>query len=281
MATASGTGSTGISLQPADVNLVDPTLSNQEVKDIAGTGLPTGTTTFPGGGNLGTWIEQEDISGQVPGHANPWAGFSLPGADVSAFMSMIGQVETWMANVGYDNRYMPNPLQMQYAVEHHLADNPYALWQYFSQQTQAGNDVPSAQYGMTMDQYQKTTEAISNALFDATGQTDWAAAGLDDATRQKAIQNGWTSTQLSSYIQQNPTLNSKYGYLQYGYTYNTYNQWKQSNKSQAQLFYGQTPTDANYLELLANPKTAATSSGNSVQESPSTVAATGRQSFIR
>lgn len=274
MPTGIGPAYNPATMQPYSVSVTDPnaTLTSQEIKDIANTQIPTSSAIAPG---LGQWIEQEAAASAARGN-NTFSGFRLPGADMGTFMGMISSVETYLSNVGNDLRYMPTPVMMQYAVEHNLAGNPLALYGWFANATGAHAAFPGAQYGLDSQTFTQTLTDLNSAIFATTGKSDWGSAGFDPYTQTLALANKWGATQLNSMIQQNQGLNSQYGWVQYGQTYQAWQQTKAQNHAALAAQYGGNYTDQQALNsVYVNPLQAFGASGQAVTSQGGSSGSTG------
>ena len=217
---------------------------------------------------------------------NPFAGWTLPPSEAGDFWQLYTQAEAFASNTGW--QYLPTPTQLTNMIANGMATaNSQQVMQYFAslmpQSAQAA--MPYASLGMSATQYAQSQENLGDTLYGLTGQSDFGAAGLG-AIEQTALYQNWTSQQLSDYIQQNPALASKYGYLAEGYTYQTFQTYKQQNAQALQSRFGVGYTDANAMTALAEPLSTFHASGGPFGEyqpySTSTESiATGRQSAVR
>jgi hypothetical protein len=235
------------------------------------------------------FLQEEQAAWAAQGGAaggNPFAGWTLPAGDAGDFWQLYTQAETFAANTGW--KYLPTPAQLTTALSQGLATaNSQQVFQYFASlmPTSAQQAMPYAALGMSATQYAQAQENMGDTLYSLTGQTDFSAAGLG-AIESTALYQNWTSAQLSDYIQQNPTLKSQYGYLAQGYTYQTFQTYKQQNAQALSSRFGTGYTDANAMTALADPLSSFHASGGAFGQyqpySPSTEnIATGRQSSVR
>jgi hypothetical protein len=214
-----------------------------------------------------------------------WSGFNLPPQYAGDFWQLYTQAETFAANTGW--KYLPSPQQLLQALKSGMATaNSLAVFQYFAKETGVNlTKEPWAALGMNATQYSQSQANMGDSLYGLTGHTSFAQAGLG-AIQQQAMFQNWNSQQLSDYILQNPGLKAKYGYLGYGYTYNTYQAYKTTNAQALKQRYGNSFTDANAIQSIADPTTAFHAQGGAFgQFAPYTQStqniATGRQSSVR
>jgi hypothetical protein len=250
---------------PLSLTLDDPnsTLPSADIASLSQTGIPSSSAI---GTNLQEWIEQEQAASEARG-SNTFSGFRLPSADMGTFMGMIANVETYMANVGYNVKYMPTPVMMQYAIENGLSGNSIALNTYFAQATGAEATQPWAAYGMNSTSYTNAMDSINQAVFETTGQANWSAAGFDPTALGYALVNGWGTTQLQNMIQQNPSLAGQYNWAQYGVSYQQLQSAKATNHAALASQFGGNYTDQQAASsLYVNPLQQFGASGNAVTQ---------------
>jgi hypothetical protein len=228
--------------------------------------------------------EQAAASARGQSFASLWSGFTLPPALAGDFWQMYSQAEAFAANTGW--KYLPTPQQLVFLVDHGFATAD-SLTQFQALANTAGilQKMPWAGLGMSQTQYSQSKANMGDSLYGLTGHTDFTAAGLGSIQDQAMIQN-WSSQQLSDYILQNPALKSQYGYLGYGYNYNTYQAYKTTNATALKQRYGTQFTDANAIQSIADPQTALHAQGGAFGEfapytQSQTTMQTGRQSAVR
>jgi hypothetical protein len=237
----------------------DSTAIAQMAKD----GLPASTSI----GNLQQWEEQEiNRTALMTGHAgDPLAGIGFAPGEVGSFLGMISTVESYMANVGYNLKYMPSAFQMLTALRNLPMGDTAGLYKYFSDATGAAATMPWAAYGMSSDQYNKSVDSLNQSVYGVTGQSDWAAAGLDQGTLRTALLNGWSTTQIQDMIAKNPGLNSQYNWAKYGVSYQQLQSSKASSHAALAAQYGGNYTDQQAANALyVNPLQAFGASGQAV-----------------
>lgn len=227
---------------------------------------------------------EEEEAGAARGGGNPLAGFKLPAWAAGDFWAVYSMAETFASNTGW--KYLPTPQMILGIIGAGAQSNPQAVFQYFAAQMKIPSTMPWAAYGMSSQQYSQSTSNLADSLYSLTGTTDFQEAGISSAMQANALFNGWTAQHLQNYIQQNPALNAKYGYLQYGYNYQSFNSYKISNADSLRQRFGNQFTSANAIEELAAPTTAFHASGGAFGESVPYVSATsniatGRQSAVR
>lgn len=191
--------------------------------------------------------QQFDISGTL-----------IPPDLAGDFWSFYQLAENFAASTGW--RYLLSPQQLVAGLRAGLASQPsWYVNQWMAQQT--GYDLQSHPWvtaGLTPDQYSKAAGSLSSMLQELTGKSSWSEAGLtgDPLT---AIMQGWTSQQLQDWIEK--AAPHQYGYLKYGYNYNTFQAYKTQNADALKGRYGNGYTDQQVIENIARPLTAFHASG--------------------
>jgi hypothetical protein len=229
--------------------------------------------------------EQAAAAARGQSYATLWAGFKLPAKDAGDFWTLYSQAETFAANTGW--QYLPTPQMLISMLANGFATaNTLEQMAGFAQLTKVNTTkMPWAALGMSSTQYQQAQSNVGDALFETTGKTSFAEAGLS-AIEGQAMTQGWSSTQLSDYIQKNPALNNQYGYLKYGQNYQQFAAWKQSNAQTLSQRYGTKYTDQQAVQELGNPQQTFHANAGTFGESVPYVTAssqlpTGRQSSVR
>jgi hypothetical protein len=229
--------------------------------------------------------EQAAASARGESVTKLWSGFTLPPSLAGDFWQLYTQAETFAANTGWKN--LPSPQQLVWLAEHGFATaDSLTQFQAFANVTGVNmQKMPWAGLGMSQTQYSQSKANMGDSLYGLTGHTDFTAAGLGSIQDQAMIQN-WSSQQLSDYILQNPALKSKYGYLGYGYNYNTYQAYKTTNATALKQRYGTQFTDANAIQSIADPQTAFHAQGGAFGDfapytQSQTTMQTGHQSTVR
>lgn len=229
--------------------------------------------------------EQAAASARGQSFAQLWAGFKLPAKDAGDFWTLYAAAETFASNTGW--RYLPTPQQLLSMMNSGMAnDNTLQLMGYFTKITGVNTTkMPWAPMGLNSSQYLQAQSNVGDALYETTGQSDFTKAGLG-AIQNQAMMQGWSATQISDYIQKNPTLSKQYGYLKYGQNYQQFSAWKQSNAQSLEQRFGTKYTNAQAISELASPLQSFHAQGGVFGESVPYVAAsstmpTGRQSAVR
>lgn len=254
--------------------------------EIQQTQLPTG----PGSaGNPGTgqFIEDELDAAKARGSGDPFAGFKLPtNVSTTDYFTLVAAAEKFAANSGW--QYFPTPNDLLWALQNGEkvwgAGNTVQLNGWFAWRAGVLDTMPWAAQGISKQQWDQSTNQVNNMVLDLTGQSSWAAAGLDPAMLTTALAQGWSSSDIQNHILQNPTLAAKYGYLQEGLTYNSFQAYKATNQAALQSRYGSGFTDANAIQNMQNPLAAFNATGGAVDTTKSKQtqqAQAGGQSSIR
>ena len=233
------------------------------IAQMAKEGLPPSTSI----GNLQQWEEQEiNATAIQTGKAgDPLAGINFQPGEAGSFLGMISTVESYMANVGYNLKYMPTARQMLSALENIPMGDTLAIYNYFARATGATATMPWASLGMDSQTYQKTVDSLNQSVYSVTGQSDWASAGLDQNLLNHALTNGWSTTQIQDMIAKNPTLNSQYNWAKYGVSYQQLQSSKASSHAALAAQYGGNYTDQQAANALyVNPLQAFGASGQAV-----------------
>lgn len=229
--------------------------------------------------------EEAAAAARGQSYASLWAGFKLPAKDAGDFWQLYSLAETFASNTGW--KYLPTPQQLLSALGQGMATaNQLSVFQYFAKQSKVNETLmPWAALGMNATQYGQTAANQADTVFELTGQSSFEAAGLGGIQAQ-ALFNNWTSQQLQDYIEKNPALSNKYGYLKYGQNFQQFAAWKQSNANTLEQRYGTKYTDQQAIQELGSPLQTFHAQGGVFGESVPYVAAsstmpTGRQSSVR
>ena len=227
--------------------------------------------------------EQEAAAARGQSSTQLWAGFKLPPGDAGDFWQVYSMAETFAANTGW--KYLPTPQMILQLIKGGNYD-PQAVFSWMAVRMKIPPTMPWASLGMSSTQYKQATSNLGDSLYSLTGQSSFSAAGISNSVVQNALFNGWTAQHLQNYIQQNPSLNAKYGYLQYGQNYQQFQNYKIQNADALRSRFGHQFTDAQAIQQLAAPTTAFHAQGGAFGESVPYVSSqstmlTGRQSAVR
>lgn len=240
-----------------------PSADTAAIAQMAREGLPASTSIA----NLQEWEEQEiNATALQTGKAgDPMAGISFAPGEAGSFLGMISIVESYMANVGYNLKYMPSAFQMLTALRNLPMGDTAAIYNYFANATGATASMPWARLGMDYQTYQKTVDSLNQSVYGITGKSDWASAGFDQNMLDTAMLNGWGSSQIQNMIQKNPTLNSQYNWAAYGVSYQQLQSAKASSHAALASQYGGNYTDQQAANALyVNPLQSFGASGQAV-----------------
>ena len=229
--------------------------------------------------------EQAAAAARGQSYQSLWAGFKLPAKYAGDFWSLYSQAETFAANTGW--QYLPTPQMLVSMLANGFATaDTLEQMAGFAQLTKVNTTkMPWATLGMNATQYEQAQANVGDALYEVTGKTSFADAGLQGIEAQ-AMSQGWSQGQIQDAILKSPTLSSQYGYLKAGQNYLQYSQWKLSNAQTLQQRYGHQYTDAQAQQELLSPTNTFHAEGGTFGESVPYVAATssmptGRQSSVR
>lgn len=273
-----------MSTDPSTFN--DPNVQN-EVSNMAGLGLPT---NVPAPGSVEAFIvaEVEGAEARQGGgkYQNPFAGFKLPAQYAGDFWNFVNMVETFASNTSY--RYMLTGAQILTGLKSGIyAQGQNAVFQWMSNLTGAGKVMPWAPTGLNATQYVQQTANLDETVSEMTGK-DWAGLGLSQTLRDTIINNGWTtnSTALTNLLMKQAGFAQNYGWLNYGYNYQTFQAYKSQNQQALAQRYGVKFTDQQAVQNIAAPLQQFHASGGVFGESVPFVASTsamptGHQSAIR
>lgn len=229
--------------------------------------------------------EQAAAAARGQSFAKLWAGFKLPAGVAGDFWQLYSMAETFAANTGWKN--LPTPQQLVFLAQRGYATmdslTVFGALAAITKVDQA--KMPWAATGLSATQYNQSVANMNDSVYQLTGKSSFADAGLG-AIENKALTENWSSTQLQDYIQQNPALNKQFGYLQYGYNFNTYNQYKVNNQAALKQRYGNSFTDTQALQSIASPESTFHASGGAQGQFQPYVQSqeqipTGRQSSVR
>jgi hypothetical protein len=233
-----------------------------------------------------TFETEEAEAGAARGGANPLTGWKLPAGMAGDFWNLYSQAEQFAANTGW--KYLPTPKQLQAAwIAGAASWSTTQLFSYFATATGVNQtSMPWAATGLNATQYGQQIGNLNDTVYGLTGKGSWAAAGLDPATLNTALTQGWSSQRIQDYIQQNPALNKQYGYLAQGYNYQTFQNYKAQNAQGLKARYGNSFTDQQAIASLAAPESTFHASGGAFgQYQPytqsTTKIATGLSSAVR
>src|SRR4029077_3648285 len=78
--------------------------------------------------------------------------------------------------------------------------------------------MPWAQYGLDKNAYTQTLRQYNETASSLLG-TDFSASGLDQSLLQTALDQNWSTARWSQALQNDPTAQSKYGWIKHGMDY--------------------------------------------------------------
>lgn len=221
-----------------------------------------GADVFTGWNNGNT----NGIMGTGIGGANPFQGWGLPGSDSgNDFFQLITVAEQFASFAG--NKYMPTPLQLQWAVERGMASwDTKALFGWMAGLSGIQQSMPWAANGMSATQWGQNTRQLDETAYELTGQSSWQAAGLDPNLQMQAIANGWSSSEIQAHLSQDPAAMTKYGWIKYGMNYQSFQQYKTTNADELQMRYGTHFNDTQAVQNLDKPLTSLHGGGGAFSE---------------
>ena len=186
---------------------------------------------------------------------NWMSGWSIPQADAGDFWALYSEAETFAANTGW--RYLLSPQQLIAGLSQGMATaSQEDVFAWMAKQTNVDTTaMPWATSGLNATQWTEQSNNMNDLVYQLTGQKDFASAGLSSSDLTTAVMQGWNSQQLQDYIQKNPSLNQQYGYLQYGYNYQSFQNYQTQNQQALQSRYGKNFTSQQAIQNLANPLT--------------------------
>jgi hypothetical protein len=235
-----------------------------------------------------TFLQEEQAAAAARGQGNPFAGWTMPKSMGGDFWSFFQLAETFAANTGWKHLLTPQQLVAGINAGINLQDQG-AIFAWMAQTTGVDTAaMPWAATGMNSTQYQQATGTLSDTVFELTGQGDWAKAGLDAGTLNKALMQGWSAQRIRDYIVSNPAASAQYGYLKFGQTgtYQAFQDYKRNNAAELSSRFGADYTDQNAIANLSDPLTAFHAQGSAFgQQTPfiaaPAAASEGFQSAIR
>lgn len=169
------------------------------------------------------------------------------------FWALYQYAEQFASATGWRNLPTPQVLQQ-------MLSGGAATWdqtQIFAYMARASgvdtNAMPWALSGMTHTDWEKTVQSINSSVYELTGQESWTTLGLDPNLLQTAITQGWGASTIGDLIQKTPGLNQRYGYLRYGYNYNSFQGYKAQNQQALASRYGVGFSDEQAIANLGAP----------------------------
>jgi hypothetical protein len=260
-------------------NSTDPAQSGQGPSEDAQIIAGLAKTGLPDTAAAGQFILDEDDAAAARGAGNPFQGFKLP-KNVSAtdYMALVSAATTFASNAGW--KYFPTPVQLQWGLQNGLGDlaaggsgsagvGSNQLTQWFAYLSGTATSMPWAANGMSKQAWDTNTNNINASVLDMTGQSSWAAAGLDPTMMNEAIAQSWSQGEIQDHILQNSTLANKYGYLAQGLTYQSFQAYKSTNQATLQSRYGNGFTDSQAIQNMTSPLTAFTAQGGATSAAQS------------
>jgi hypothetical protein len=202
------------------------------------------------------------------------------------FFQVLSYAEKFAQSAGW--KYFPSAGEIQQIVLNGWTGDEAGIYRTFSINAGIAQSMPWTAVGMTETAYNTQSATMNESVMALTGKGDWISAGLDPAVQRQAMQQNWSQTQIQQFIEGNPALHSQYGYLNQGYTYDTFQQYKTTNNDKLNARYGTGYTDANVISGLDNPLAQFNASGgafsynqSSGQQTSSSNRVTGQQSAVR
>lgn len=223
-------------------------------------------------------INEEDMAA-ASGKSGLFKGFYLPSGDSHIdFYALVSWADQFAAITG--NKYYPTPEQLQWGVEHGVVgEGQDAAFRWFSMLAGTTEKMPWAATGMTQQAWNDKQQSYADIVQELAG--DRGAAG---PTVQQAMRERWSQQRFRETLLNDPNFTGGRGYLKWGYTYDTWQQYKRENRQQTIQRFGpgSDQGDANYLKMLEQPLQSVSASGGPVSVSS---AATGplasNQSAVR
>lgn len=213
---------------------------------------------FPGGGYRNNTWDPTGITGIGP------AQFSH--INLLAWQQTVSAAENWAATVGW--KYFPSLVALYNAYQQGLYTDPQSLASYFTNTSVVPQDrtkVPWATTGMTPQQWRDQQNSFLDAVQVYTGNRNIPNQSIFN----QAMSEKWSVQRLTNTLLNDPSFQNRYGWTKYGYTYQSFQQYKLSNKNAIAQRYGAgaVNSDAAYLSDLANPLQAIHASGGAVDTS--------------
>lgn len=210
-----------------------------------------------GGGVPDTSYGQEFLLEEQAGYAARGQTFDLSGTlippqyagDFWAFYTM---AQTFASNTGW--RYLLTPQQLIQGLQlGYGSGNQQDAFAWMASVTGVDtNKMPWAPWGLSATQYEQNWGNATDALYQMTGSTDFVTAGMGGIMNM-AMRDQWSAQRIQDYILQNPALSQRYGYLKYGYTYQSFQQYKTQNADSLKQRYGAQWSDAQAIENIGTP----------------------------
>jgi hypothetical protein len=169
------------------------------------------------------------------------------------FMSVVGYAEQFAAATGW-KYFPPAALLRDIATFAPTAQQAWSVM--FDRMPQAAQQAhPGALFGMDSNTYLQSQSRYQDMLEQYTGNRD-----VDPAILRQALAENWSTTHFTSWMQKDPGVLSKAGWVKYGYDFTSWTNYKQQNKQAITNRYGAASAtgsfaDTYYLQNLANPLT--------------------------
>lgn len=198
------------------------------------------------------FLLEEEAAYAARGETFDVSGTLIPPQYAGDFWAFYQLAEQFAANTGW--RYLLTPSQLIQGLQMGFGTgDSLAAFQWMSTITGAGGTQPWAGSGLSATDYDQRVRGISDALYQLTGSSDFTAAGIGGDSANMIIGQNWSQQQLQDWILKRPDLNGRYGYLKYGYTYSTFQQYKAQNAQALESRYGKGYTDAQAIANLGAP----------------------------
>lgn len=205
-------------------------------------------------------VNEEDMAA-ASGKSGLFKGFFLPSGDSHIdFYALVSWADQFAAITG--NKYYPTPEQLQWGVEHGVVSGGQdAAYRWFAGLANVTDKMPWAAQGMTQQAWSDKQQSYADIVQELAGDR-----GAADSIVQQAMQGRWSQQRFRESLLNDPNFTASRGYLKWGYTYDTWQQYKRENRQQTIQRFGpgSDQSDANYLKMLEQPLTSLNTSGGAV-----------------
>ncbi len=182
--------------------------------------------------------------------------------DMQAWQATVSSAENWASITGWKN--FPSLVTLYNAMQAGVYTDPQAASAFFSQNSltpQSNSAMPWAATGDTAQQWRDRMNSYVDSLQTYTGTT--SLDKTSQAAVDKAMSGRWSSQRLTNTLLNDPSFQQQYGWTKFGYSYQSFQNYKLQNSQRIGTRYGSgaTSSDAAYLSDLASPLVGISSSG--------------------
>lgn len=182
------------------------------------------------------------------------------------WMAVLSIAEQWAGTVGW--KYFPTAQMLNGLYQSGAYLDQQRATQWLSQNAmppEAQRQMPWAASGLSAQAYNQRIQSYIDSLETYTGSRD----PVNQALLNQAATENWSPQRVVDNFLNDQSFQSKYGWTKYGFTYQSFNQYKQQASTKQHIIarYGNDAlnNDSAYLSDLANPLMQVSASGGRQQ----------------